>query len=248
MRKILLGGAVALLAGCSLALQRCTVSEEHSDNPVFTRIVFVGASASSGTGTDTTLADEFERTLRSAHGPIANFASGKMFLDARTQGKKQVEDALACNPTLAVAADYLFWFVYGPHAPEMRLTRLHEGLGRLQHFTCPVVVGTIPDMRPAAGGVLPTFFVPSTEELTHYNTVVREWARERQNVVLLPVAALVQAQLEGRAYQIDGVGYATEGRLQKDKLHPNVAGLRLLTLLLRHHLVTRQLAQEVDFR
>jgi hypothetical protein len=202
------------------------------------RTAVIGASASSGAGVPTkNLAQAISEELAIPRGPIASFADSLMWVSPRRAAEKMVADALEKKPTLLIAADFLFWYVYGDYKDDAtRLLSLSEGLGMLERFDCQVVVGTIPNMLAAAGGILPKAAVPSEAFLAHANEHIREWAQKHRAIVV-PVAEIVAAWHAGKSFRIGVTECDTVGLLQKDNLHPNEKGLRMLARLVIQTLI-----------
>jgi hypothetical protein len=160
-----------------------------------------------------------------------------MWVSPRKAADKMVSKALEDKPTLLIAPDFLFWYVYGNYKDDAtRLLSLSEGLGMLEKFDCQVVVGTIPNMLAAAGGILPKAAVPSEEFLAHANEHVHKWAHEHRAVVV-PVAEAVAAWHAHKPFQVGRIKCDTTGLLQKDNLHPNEKGLHMLARLVIQTLI-----------
>jgi hypothetical protein len=183
-----------------------------------------------------------------------------MFFDRPTQsGPKLLAQALAKEPALIVGLDLLFWYGYGtknrdgePIASEdERLVLLGEGLAMFEGVECTLVLGDFPDMSAAAGGVLPKTALPRPETLAGLNDMLRTWAAERKNVIVLPLAELVSKQRAGEAFAIGAwewpAGTGVE-LVQKDRLHPTLDGLIALAQLVVEELATRGLVERAAFR
>ncbi|TAH34461.1 MAG: hypothetical protein EYC70_16095 [Planctomycetota bacterium] len=202
------------------------------------RVVVIGASASAGFGTgmelgeDVPLAALLEPMLRLEHEPARSYASAMFFLDPTLYGGNQVADALEAEPTLVLALDFLFWYVYGLKPDEAtRLRDLEQGLALLDEFSCPVLVSLIPDMSPAVGKMLLEGQVPKAETFPKVNQRIREWAAQRRNAVLVPMNELVDEVRSGRPVRVGASQWpqdASARMIQADDLHPTVEGLAAL--------------------
>lgn len=231
--------------------------------PGLERIVILGASLSDGFGLDpevgarTVLADVVEAALKSGHDPVLNKASGFFFMDPAKAGREEVEGARAKNPTLVVGLDYLFWFGYGrvrvdkvdkadqsesadtddknKKADQIRLARFESGLVLLEGFTCPVLVGDLPDMSQALEGESPLTRgpllrrdqIPAPAMLAQLNQRLTAWAEQRTNVIVVPIAKLLarlhaqeEITLRGNVWRDE----AAKELFQKDLLHPTLQG------------------------
>lgn len=233
--------ASAPTASLPLAAQRAAHGPQAPTAPaVWERVVVIGASASAGFGTaaelgsDVPLAAALEPMLRLSHAPVQDRANSLFFLDPAGHGANQVADALAQEPTLVVALDFLFWFGYGVKDDDERREDLDHGLRLLERFSCPVLVGLIPDMRPAVGEMLVAEQVPPPEALARLNARIAEWASGRANAVLVPVPGLVDAARSGGPVRAGLSEWPRDGArilIQPDRLHPTVEGLAALAAL-----------------
>ncbi len=244
-RWIALLALVGLISWASSNVYSCAGVGQRNESAgapaLLERTVVIGASASSGAGLPmTNLAQVIGEELATPRGPLASHANSAMWTSPRKLGAKMVAEALENKPTLLIAPDFLFWYVYGDYKDDAtRLLSLSEGLGMLEKFDCQVVVGTIPNMLAAAGGILPKAAVPSEAFLVHANEHVHKWAQEHRAVVV-PVAEAVAAWHTRTPLVIGNVKYETAGLLQKDNLHPNEKGLRILARLIIYELVSAQ--------
>lgn len=244
------GIAYALPSGCE---QRLSVKERAPT--IYDRVVFIGASASSGyeLGPGVSLASVFEDRLAVAHYNISNLADGKFFMKSTAERSAIVDDALTRKPTLVVALDFLFWFAHGvPSDDASRRAAMDEGLGLLDHFSCPLVVGDLPDVS-VAGERTPVIrlVLPSRETLTWANERIRQWVSKRNlttPTLLVPLADAVAAQLAGASLRIGDREYKTDGLLQADRLHPTKDGEVMLSRLVEQALVAGSLSRPGDFK
>ena len=216
--------------------------------PLVRRIVVLGASLSHGYGLDAEVearvgfADVVEATLLAEHEPVRSRTSLLFFTDPLETSRRLVDKAREDDPSLVCAIDYLFWFGYGLlPSDEARLEFLEKGLASLEGFTCPLVLGDLPDMSPAArspppGGLPPLLVpeqVPSASCLARLNRRIRDWAAGREGVVVLPLADLISRLQAEREIVIHGNRWAPGARggfLGPDRLHPTLEGAVALWL------------------
>jgi hypothetical protein len=155
-----------------------------------------------------------------------------------------------------VAIDFLFWFGYGTMDAKggeidneaERLALLEHGLGLLEDFECPLVLGDFPDMSAAVGKMLLPAQMPAKSTLPLLSKRVREWAAEREHVRVLAIAEVVQ--------QLGSDGETRIGRhafpagtelLQPDQLHPTLEGLAGVAQLVCDELIAAGFARAEDF-
>lgn len=207
------------------------------------RILVLGASLSQGFGLERDVgapvlfADVVEGTLRVEHESVRSQAALLFFASPLSAARNAVTAGKACDPTLVVGIDFLFWFGYGAFPSEDdRMAMLEKGLALLETFSCPVLVGDFPDVGdasrdPARGGgkgrLLGEEQVPQPESLARLNRRLREWAAARKGVVVIPLADLVARLHSGKDVEIHGTrwtGSALSGLIQKDRLHPTLRG------------------------
>lgn len=193
------------------------------------------------------------------HEPVRTYANLGFFGNPTVIGPRLVVAASKVNPTLIVAADFLFWFGYGHADPQRRLITdeaqrldlLEEGLKHLEIFTCPVIVGDFPDMSPAVGLMLRAEQVPKPETLKAMNTRIREWAAGRPNIIIMPLGEVIERIGRGEAITIGGQSWTAEEAknfVLFDKLHPSLDGLFAITHLIVRQVVESELgADEADF-
>lgn len=213
---------------------------------LFARVAVLGASSAAGfnlqleTGTPTRLADFLDQALLVPHEVVFDGATELFFLDPEGIGESSVREALAARPSLVVAPDFLFWFFYGDgRTTAARRARLEHGLSLLDAFDCPLVIGDLPYMHEAAGGMIPHIAMPMGDSFDAANARLRAWAAEREEVTVLPFVTMNQTLKSGLAYRVgDFVWDPAElgGLLQADHLHPNLAGTALMTLEILSHL------------
>lgn len=237
---MLTSGLVALLSCVGTALAEPPETAE--------RVAVIGASASDGFGAYYWRLEDGARVrdrvdlaelVRSASGEslvVADLATAQFFANPAGIGTQIVDRAIRSDPDVVIAIDFLFWFSYGTvgidarriRTDEDRLAMLEFGLDLLDRIDVPIVVGDIPDMSAASGGVLMPSAVPSEEMRNRINRRIREWAAERDRVVVFPLSDLHGRLGRGEAIRIgDQLLPAVERdrMLQRDRLHPTLGGL-----------------------
>ena len=239
---------MSLLACLFLLAPAQTV--QAAQEPIFERVAAIGARLTAGVRTPASFARVFEATLADPRRVAFERADVAFFGAPRRNGQRLVEQALESKPTLVLAVDFLFWFGYGDVSGDGRALRgeadrlalLEEGLGLLGAFACPVVVSDFPDMSISVGAELRAEQMPRAETLARLNTRLRAWAAERENVIVLPLAKLVDDMRRLRPFQIGerrwepGSGARL---LQNDLLHPNLEGLAAMAQLVAVELAKR---------
>ena len=231
---------------CLAAVTAGTTGAEQE----FERIAVIGASASAGFGvveriTDSDGNESVEGVgigdLLLAAGDdlvVLDLSSGGFFMRPLALGGSCVERVEAWSPDLVIAIDFLFWFVYGPGGgadseaagtPDPRLLRLEEGLELLSKLETPIVVGEIPDMSGAIGGMLRRAQVPEKATMLAANRRIREWAESRPRTAVVPLFELNERLASGEAFTVGGTTWdpATEAfeLILPDRLHPTLEGL-----------------------
>jgi hypothetical protein len=235
------------LAAVLLFLNNTAVpAESPSTNSPWSRIVMVGASASAGFtlaeplgGAKTEqcrLSHFVDAALAAPHEPVRNLANALFFMNPDAAGQAQMTGALKERPTLVLGVDFLFWFCYGnARSEEDRLQRFERGLKMLESFSCPLVLGDIPDASYATNtGIISPAQVPNGETRAAVNRRLREWAAARPQVAIMPLSDFMRTAMSNQAITLhDRVQLPagkTRGLLQLDQLHPNPQGAAALAL------------------
>lgn len=130
-------------------------------------------------------------------------------------------------PTLVIALDLVAHAVHGPWNEAERVRRAERVLLALGRLRCTLLVGDVPDWTATSPAALPPEVRPSTATLERVNTLVADFARARENVVLVPLRDFY-ARLARRApFELGGVRFGEDARgvlLQKDALHTTNEG------------------------
>ena len=211
----------------------------------------IGASASAGFGVvedirvsegktrlqGVTLSDVLVESGRQSDVVVLDLASGGFFMRPLEYGKSSMQRAVAWKPDLVVGVDFLFWYVYGGrnHAdvPEKekakRLEGLEQGLAVLELVECPLIIGEIPDMSLAIGGMLSKRQVPSLEAMKAVNERIHDWADSHADVAVVPLFDLIESLRKKEAFTIGEHAWSAptddEPMMLPDNLHPNLRGL-----------------------
>lgn len=219
-----------------------------------TQITTIGASATAGFGVyfwrfegeqrvrDSTNLASMLRLATNDHLVVSSLGTGQFFMNPEGLGTMAVERTLRQRPDLVVALDFLFWFVYGTVGPEARPMRTHEQrlemldhglaiLDRLVDAGVPIVVGDIPDMSKAGGGILLKSQVPPEATRLAANERIAAWIAERPSVRFLSLARLQGLLAGDEPIEIAGGAVPESERpwlLQRDRLHPTVGGLAVI--------------------
>ena len=250
------------LALCALFVarpQEAPVQAAGAPCAALEHVVVVGASLSDGYQLEHDLTEVLDAQILCEHDPLEKSTTMFFFLDPLRTGPDQLDVAELEDPTALVAVDFLFWFGYGtvnaegkPIASEdERLALLDHGLGLLEDFECPIVVGDFPDMSDSIGLMLLETQVPEEETLERLNARLRAWSAERKNVAVLPLSRIVATLRSGEAFTLGGLSYpeeSVERLLQSDHLHPTLEGLVLIAHLVGQALTELGAARAQDFR
>ncbi|MCY2960983.1 MAG: hypothetical protein NTY35_12535 [Planctomycetota bacterium] len=209
--------------------------------PVLQHLAIVGASVSAGIGLDPTanpfageksklqLAQIVDASITGPHEVPHNGADFNFFSSPEAIAKRSAADAKAAKPTALVAIDFLFWMGYGPGGDEKREERVATGLKLLEAFTCPVLVGDLPDFRGAGTNpmYLPKESIPSAEALARINKRIYEWSKDRKNVVIVPMAEMLRKLIADEPFTVAGTTFEKGSKprlLQADNLHTTLEG------------------------
>lgn len=215
------------------------------------RVAVVGASATAGFNAyfwrlvdDRPVRDSITlaKLLRAASDDrlvVIDLGTAQFFTNPAGIGEMTIDRALRAKPDLVVGVDFLFWFCYGWVGPEAgrmrtddeRLAMLDAGLALLDRVVekgLPLVVGDIPDMSAASGGVLQPVAVPTEELRLEANRRIRRWVDERPSVELFSLDGLQRLLASEEPIVVEDVELSPDERgrlLQSDRLHPTVGGL-----------------------
>jgi len=222
-----------------------TPARSPATNTLWEHIVIIGASASAGFteseplgGPNTSqyrLNRYIDAAITAPHQPARNLSSTFFFLQPESEAQRQIALALETNPSVVIGVDFLFWFCYGDGPTDQdRALRFETGLKLCERLRCPLVVGDIPDASAALNRMLTSDEMPSPTALAGANRRLREWARTRRNVVVLPLSSFMNAVSANQALSIHGHTIAagkTAALLQSDRLHPSGQGSAVVAVM-----------------
>jgi len=191
----------------------------------FERVAVIGASVSAGMNGGP-VAQIIEGRIEGPH-EILSVASVWTFQAPVQRLAEQVARARAFKPTAVLAIDAVFWCAYGSRRD--RSGRLRRCLDLVAPIEAPLFLGDLPDMRNAAGWLLPPAAIPDAAELAALNAIITEWAAQRANVRVLPLSEWNKPILSGDR--------ELRKMMSADGLHPNRDGVAY---------VLRKIAREVD--
>lgn len=213
------------------------------------RVAVLGASLSDGFNLATELEAKADlgtflaAALRGERAPVAVAADSFFFSDPDAVGERLVQTVRESEPSAVLALDFLFWFAYGAVPGEaVRPGRFERGLALLDTLEGPLVVADLADVRQALDGegffgqpMITPAQVPAPESLERLNARLRQWAEERGDVVVVPLADWLRRIQSGEAVELRGNGIpgaeAMQRLIQPDLLHPTVDGTVLVVLL-----------------
>lgn len=213
------------------------------------RITMLGASVTAGFDTGRRV---LETAIRTDHDDLHTSATALFGASPRQMLANQVAVVMRREPTLVIAMDALFWFLYQPAEPgkgcddarspqrtepaetaAKRLALLDTALATLEKVTCPLVLGEVPDMHDVTA-YLRGEQVPSPDTLKRANARIHAFAKERGRCLVLPFAHWVEELRAGRLVLPEGLAsdpkerFPAEVALMGDRLHPSQTGQVLL--------------------
>lgn len=238
-----------LALGCASPVLQAQPAPTPAE-PLTARIHVLGASLSAGTGNslelvtpkDVRLGRFLAAALPTEGVRVEDHGDLWFFMEPVAKGEKQVDVASAAAPTLVVALDFLFWYGYGEGfgSDDDRLANLERGLAQLDRFTCPIVIGDLPDIRVALGGKGPLGtplvtpgMIPREVALNRLNVRIAQWMAERPRVAQVPLAPMLARMQAGEELTLRGNTWQPANIsevLQEDLLHPTARGTTWVTL------------------
>ena len=159
--------------------------------------------------------------------PAKGDGDSHFFMSPAAVAAEQLKMARAANPSILFAVDFLFWHAYGDRidAPGRR-ERLRRGLAELSTFTCPIVVGDLPDMSHTI--LISKSQFPGKEAIDAMNVEIRAWAATRPDVVVIPLSEIVGKAIREQPLTMGGrdyTGQEARALLTFSGLHVTPAGL-----------------------
>jgi hypothetical protein len=223
LRALLGDPAPDIAAHAKIALRRV----EGKGALSFARTAVIGASVSAGF-LGTPMSQVLDESIAGKHA-VENLAEVYFFRSPPENGAAQLRAALDFQPTLLFAIDYLFWYMYvsGADLGDRRI-RLEAALRSLESLDVPIILGDIPDMRTARAWMLPPAVVPPPDHLQALNQALREWARDKLHVHLVPLADWAGPLFTGGTVTQKGKTFTAKQLMSLDGLHLNPAGMRYL--------------------
>jgi len=242
---------VAMIIGFLEFAAPCHGHGSELEESVLARPVVIGASISAGLSAGNDFSQVLEVMLECDHQPIDSAFSVLFWRDPVRTGEFQTRFALEKRATVLIAIDFLFWFGYAARningdplsTEEERMELLDYGLELLGSVSCPIVLGDIPRYQRALGRTVLPARSCSSETLQKLNQRLRSWAKERGNVIVLPLAEKLEAIYCNE--QLIVGGYAcpngmTQRLLHSDRVHPTLEGLIWISYLLTTEIVARE--------
>lgn len=235
------------LGACLLALTSCVSS--RLENPAI-----IGASASAGFGAsvgptaESAVHTDLETTLLACIStdkwlggcdPIM-LADPSFSINPEKVGDRQLQQAVASEPSIVFAIDWLFWHVFGPQnlAPDMddakSLQNLDIALSKLdtlrEKTRAPLVVGDLPLLDGTRVKAINKAWIPPRDRVERLNQHIRAWASSRPGVSVYALSAVTDEQRfktdDAEASVDEGSRpFASRALVQSDGLHPTAAGL-----------------------
>ncbi len=181
----------------------------------------------------------FSAVVTAPHETPLDLGDGGVFLDSDMALRDQAKAAAAWRPSVVIAVDWLFWPVHQAVSLELpaeeraarRLASVDAALADLDAFSCPIVIGDVPEMRRAVGGLLRAEHDPGAALRAQANERLAAWASARPNRFVLAVSALANAVNDGAPIEVAGFSYGPGDALrlvQRDGLHATPEGLAVL--------------------
>jgi hypothetical protein len=217
------------------------------------RVAVIGASATAGFGVtlryDTgefktyefaDIAEVTRELIRHDDSKVSGLGNALFFTSPLQIGRRQIDLAHQADPTLLLALDFLFWYGYGGRDVERkliprgqageatRLALLDRGLAMLDEFSCPIAVGDFPNVSDAVAYMLQARQIPSPGVLQALNARVHAWASEHPNVILIPLASIMDSMNSDEAFEAGQRTWPAGSKglfVQRDHLHPTLDGM-----------------------
>ena len=255
-RPALLGASVTSGAGAAV-----TPGQPFASTPT-TRTTPTASSQRPQRDAETIAVDAavaYSAVIAASHTTPLLLGDSGVFIDPDAALSDQVAAAAAWSPSVVIAVDWLFWPVHQSLPSDLpakeratrRLASVEAALAELDRFTCPIVIGDVPEMKRAAGHLLREEHDPGDEVRAEANRRLAAWATARPNRFVLPVSELADAVNAGTPIEAGGFLYRNgeaQRLLQQDGLHATPEGLAVLMAAAADRLVEEGLATESDRR
>ena len=246
-----------------LTLTGCVDREELSP---LRRVAVTGASVTAGFGLTTppiegdlgaypiNMMHIVEGMINVPHEEVAYFGDLVFFRRPDANGKLLIEQLKEYNPSLIVALDFLFWYAYGGTGDasdivQYRKDKFERGLAHLDKLDALIILGDLPDMHKAIGGMLSQRHVPSVETINALNVRLREWAKGRPNVFLVDSHRIVENLMNDSELHVFDQTWPAGSQsklLQPDMLHPTFEGTVGISLLIAEALGGQGLQTDIE--
>ena len=230
-----------------LLLSACQANQSGTN---YERVAVTGASVTCGFGVSTrpipgdlgaypvTMREIFDAMIETPNHQVSFFGDKMFFSRPNSMGKQLIVKINEYKPTLVIGIDYLFWFAYGifsDNTEEARLKRLEEGFNLLASIDAQIIVGDIPNMSQAIGGLLSSSQVPSIETIEKMNLLIEQRALNYQNLTVVPLYEIVEKLKADERIEVMDVFWPAGSQkllLQQDKLHPTLEGTVAICLFI----------------
>ncbi len=221
-----------------------TGAAQAQEKAPWARMVIIGASVSRGftasepfggpKSKEYALDRYLSAAVRAPHHPPQNLANALFFVMPDDMGHEQIRQAMTNRPTLVIGIDFLFWFCYGRGQTDRdRQAHFEKGLRFLEAVNCPLIVGDIPDASAAVNRMLSPDEIPSPEVRESANRRLKDWAAQRKQVTVVPLADFMRAVAANKSWTGHDFTLArgtTRSLLQDDRLHPSQRGCAVLAV------------------
>ena len=240
------------LATITIITMLCT-SIAHCDD-VLSRAAFLGGSFTAGPQAPRELEAAlstmggsmcvdagvvFDALIRTKHDEPLSLGDQFFAIDVSAATREQVATALDWKPTIVFALDFLVWPAFLPRSELLTaaqkeaaaLASVNDALAQLDAFTCPVVVGDVPDLRTTIATTLDRAFELTPSARTAVNARIHAWCAERANRVVAPFAQFSTFAAAGAPFEL--CGRQVDGEMASNMLNDywrsmTVTGLTVL--------------------
>ena len=216
---------ITMITMITMVTMLCT-SIAHGDD-VLSRAAFLGGPFTAGPQAPQEIAVEldtmgglmcvdagvvFDALMRTKHDEPLSLGDRFFAIDIAAATREQVATALDWKPTIVFALDFLVWPAYLPRSELLTaaqkeaaaLASVNDALAQLDAFTCPVVVGDVPDLRTTIATTLDRAFELAPTARTAVNARIHAWCAERANRVVAPFAQFSTFAAAGAPFELCG--------------------------------------------
>jgi hypothetical protein len=237
----------ALLPLLVLPLARAEGDAKPAKAPApLQKVAVIGASISAGVGLDPAadplqgqqsklrLVHVVHASVVGEHAPPLDLSDYMFFSAPKPTAKRRAKEAADAKASVVVALDYLFWLGYGPGDAKARLERVQDGLKALEAVKAPLLLGDFADFNGVRSSMLSPDAVPPTEVIDQLNERIAEWAKDRKNVVVVPIREMFRKVIAGEPFEVRGNAFDANAKkrlMQDDGLHTSLEGTCALWVL-----------------